>query len=104
MSIKNSIKIQIVVLSANGYAPKAFFICSLPFCSNLGWFQPFRESGVCEARLCSRTSLGKLLGVPCVLVSFAVGDSGETEINCRIETVGTFRLLLARGQVVMDCT
>lgn len=28
---------------------QAFFICSLPFCPNLGLFQPLRESGVMRA-------------------------------------------------------
>lgn len=67
-------------------------------------FQPPRESGVMRARLCYRTSLDELLGVLCGLASFAVGQGTETQINCRAETMGTFRSQLARGQAAMHFT
>lgn len=46
MSIRNSSKIHITILSTNGNASKPFLCARFLSAPNLGLFQPFRDRGV----------------------------------------------------------
>lgn len=90
MSIRNSSKIHITILSANGYASKPVLCARFLSAPNLGLFQPFRERGVMRGQALCRTFLDKLLGVLCGLASSAAGQGTETQINCKLKPWGHF--------------
>lgn len=88
MSIRNSSKLHITILSANGYASKPFLCARFLSAPNLGLLQPFRKRGVMRGQAVCRTSLDKLLVVLCGLASSAAGQGMETQINCKLKPWG----------------